>query len=55
MTKIREAAHTVALIDEYCAHYRELFANVRNFEQFGKAFGCHKGQPMMPDDPCVVW
>ncbi|MGA9241553.1 MAG: M13 family metallopeptidase [Silvibacterium sp.] len=28
---------------------------VRNFEQFGKAFGCHKGQPMMPDDPCVVW
>ena len=34
MAKIREAAHTVALIDEYCAHYRELFANVRHFEQF---------------------
>ena len=27
----------------------------QNFDQFGKAFGCHKGQPMMPDDPCVVW
>ena len=34
MTKIREAAHTVALIDEYCAHSRKLFANVRHCEQF---------------------
>ena len=28
---------------------------VRNFEGFGQAFGCHKGQPMMPDDACRVW
>jgi putative endopeptidase len=28
---------------------------VQNFDQFGKAFGCKKGQPMMPDSPCVVW
>jgi putative endopeptidase len=28
---------------------------VQNFDQFGKAFGCKKGQPMMPDNPCVVW
>jgi putative endopeptidase len=28
---------------------------VQNFDQFGNAFGCHKGQPMMPDHPCVVW
>jgi putative endopeptidase len=28
---------------------------VQNFDQFGKAFGCKKGQPMMPDAPCVVW
>jgi putative endopeptidase len=28
---------------------------VRNFDEFGKAFGCKKGQPMMPNDPCVVW
>ncbi len=28
---------------------------VRNFDEFGKAFGCHKGQPMMPDDACRVW
>jgi len=28
---------------------------VRNFDEFGKAFGCHQGQPMMPDDACRVW
>jgi putative endopeptidase len=28
---------------------------VENFEQFGKAFGCHVGQPMMPADACHVW
>jgi putative endopeptidase len=29
--------------------------SVQNFDAFGKAFGCKKGQPMMPDNPCVVW
>jgi hypothetical protein len=24
MTKVREAAHTVAFVDEYCVHYRAL-------------------------------
>jgi putative endopeptidase len=28
---------------------------VQNFDQFGKAFGCHAGQPMMPADACRVW
>ncbi len=28
---------------------------VQNFEQFGKAFGCHVGQPMMPANACHVW
>ncbi|WP_446742313.1 M13 family metallopeptidase [Silvibacterium acidisoli] len=28
---------------------------VQNFDEFGKAFGCKKGQPMMPNNPCVVW
>lgn len=28
---------------------------VRNSEEFGKAFGCKKGQPMMPNDACRVW
>ncbi|MGA7886584.1 MAG: M13 family metallopeptidase [Acidobacteriaceae bacterium] len=28
---------------------------VQNFPEFGKAFGCHKGQPMMPDKICRAW
>ena len=28
---------------------------VQNFEQFGEAFGCHVGQPMMPVNACHVW
>ena len=29
---------------------------VQNFDQFGKAFGCHPGQPMMPENGgCRVW
>jgi putative endopeptidase len=28
---------------------------VRNFDEFGKAFGCHVGQPMMPANACRVW
>jgi SRSO17 transposase len=34
MTRRREAAQTVAFIDQYCAQYRNLFHNVRHFEQF---------------------
>jgi SRSO17 transposase len=34
MTKAREPAHTVAFVDDYCAHYRPVFRNVRHFEQF---------------------
>ena len=28
---------------------------VQNDEDFGKAFNCKKGQPMMPDNACRVW
>jgi endothelin-converting enzyme/putative endopeptidase len=28
---------------------------VQNMPQFGKAFGCKLGQPMMPADACHVW
>ena len=34
MTRTRPATPTVAFIDQYCAHYRELFKNVRHFEHF---------------------
>jgi putative endopeptidase len=29
--------------------------SVQNFEEFGKAFGCKVGQPMMPASSCRVW
>ncbi len=28
---------------------------VQNFEEFGKAFSCKKGQPMTPENSCRVW
>ena len=28
---------------------------VQNFDEFGKAFSCKKGQPMMPVNACRVW
>ena len=28
---------------------------VQNLPEFGKAFGCKAGQPMMPDNACHVW
>ena len=34
MSKTRPATPTVAFIDQYCAQYRDLFHNVRHFEQF---------------------
>jgi SRSO17 transposase len=33
MTRVRPAAATVAFIDQYCAHYRGLFHNVRHCAQ----------------------
>jgi putative endopeptidase len=27
----------------------------RNFDEFGKAFGCTKGAPMYPSNSCTVW
>jgi putative endopeptidase len=29
--------------------------SVQNFEEFGKAFKCAKGQPMYPEKSCRVW
>jgi putative endopeptidase len=28
---------------------------VQNMQQFGKAFGCKLGQPMMPENACRAW
>src|SRR5215213_3704950 len=34
MSKPRSPAETVTFVDEYCAAYRDLFADVRSFEYF---------------------
>ncbi len=34
MTKPHNPAQTVAFVDDFCAHYRAVFPNVRQFEQF---------------------
>jgi SRSO17 transposase len=36
MTRTRAPAATVAFVDDYCAQYRDLFADVREFEQFAQ-------------------
>jgi len=28
---------------------------IQNMPEFGKAFGCKVGQPMMPANACRVW
>ena len=37
-------------IDEYRVNFVE-----KNSPEFWKAFGCHKGQKMVSDEPCRVW
>ena len=34
MTQARSPTPTVAFVDDYCAQYRDLFGDVREFEQF---------------------
>jgi putative endopeptidase len=50
-----EYARVAARVDTHSPGMFRTNGSVQNFDEFGKAFGCHKGQPMMPDHPCVVW
>jgi putative endopeptidase len=50
-----QAARVSARTDPHSPGMFRTNGAVQNFDEFGKAFGCHKGQPMMPDNPCVVW
>ena len=34
MTKRRTAEGTIRFVDEYCAHYEQVFRDVRSFEHF---------------------
>ncbi len=44
-----------ALIDPHSPGRWRVNGTVQNFEEFGKAFGCTKGQPMYPVNACRVW
>jgi putative endopeptidase len=49
------SARQFALIDPHSPGKWRVDGSVRNFEEFGKAFGCKKGQPMYPMNACRVW
>ena len=48
-------ARQAALTDPHSPGRWRVDGAVQNFEQFGKAFGCKKGQPMYPVNSCRVW
>ncbi|MFT4111856.1 M13 family metallopeptidase [Silvibacterium sp.] len=50
-----QVSRVMALTDPHSPGRFRTNGTVQNFDEFGKAFGCKKGQPMMPNDPCVVW
>ncbi|HEX3436585.1 MAG TPA: M13 family metallopeptidase [Pseudacidobacterium sp.] len=50
-----QAQRVSAKIDPHSPGRFRVNGVVQNFEEFGKAFGCQKGQPMMPENACHVW
>ncbi|HEX9200141.1 MAG TPA: M13 family metallopeptidase [Acidobacteriaceae bacterium] len=52
----REAnARVLAKTDPHSSGEWRVKGAVQNFPEFGKAFGCKVGQPMMPVNSCRVW
>jgi putative endopeptidase len=52
----REAySRQAALVDPHSPGRWRVNGTVRNFDEFGKAFGCTRGQPMYPANSCRVW
>ncbi len=50
-----QAARQAALVDPHSPGEWRVNGTVQNFDEFGKAFGCKKGQPMYPVNSCRVW
>jgi putative endopeptidase len=50
-----QSARQSALVDPHSPGRWRVNGSVQNFDQFGKAFGCTKGQPMYPATSCRVW
>jgi putative endopeptidase len=49
------SARQSALVDPHSPGKWRVNGTVQNFDEFGKAFGCTKGQPMYPVNSCRVW
>jgi putative endopeptidase len=50
-----QVARQLALTDPHSPGKWRVNGSVQNFDEFGKAFGCTKGQPMYPEKSCRVW
>ncbi len=50
-----QSARVLAKTDPHSTGEWRVKGTVQNFDEFGKAFGCKVGQPMMPANSCRVW
>jgi len=50
-----QSARVLAKTDPHSTGEWRTKGTVENFDEFGKAFGCKVGQPMMPVSSCRVW
>ena len=50
-----QSSRQSALTDPHSPGKWRVNGSVQNFDEFGKAFGCTKGQPMYPVNSCRVW
>jgi len=50
-----QVARVLAKTDPHSSGEWRTNGSVQNFDEFGKAFGCKVGQPMMPTNSCRVW
>ena len=50
-----QSARVLAKTDPHSTGEWRTNGSVQNFDEFGKAFGCKAGQPMMPATSCRVW
>lgn len=50
-----QSARVLAKADPHSPENWRVDGTLENFEEFGEAFSCKKGQPMMPTAICRVW
>ena len=54
-SQTEQSARVQAKTDPHSTGEWRVKGTVQNFDEFGKAFGCKVGQPMMPVNSCRVW